>query len=710
MDDGKGGVKHRQQQQQQQQQQQNENSKRRNRKKRPRPRSTQNEKEPSPSSSLSSLLQVSIEGVKEGDGLSSWSVPPALPSNVFQEEPHHPFSKAWSSLGKKKKKKHHGTSQDVWTPTPIQCQAWPILLQAPPPEQPRDNSTTTAATIRTKPVACISCLLGIAPTGSGKTLAYGLPLLYWAAACPMSVGLVGLVLVPTRELALQAEKDLRRSSCRTAVRVMAIYGGVDKSTQQQALFTTTNTLPLVVVATPGRLGDLLRQQQQQQQQQTATKTTHIGGCVFGGLEMLVLDEADRLATHTDMSNQVDEVLSLLQQQQTTNNQMTKRTALFSATFPQQSASKWKAWMNHQPYAMIRVNTVTIGTATRQEEQVQGRENENDKRQSGHKEPKERKGEQEGDDDDDNNNNDEATTDDVENRSNRNKKQRREPSGPMDLARIPDRVSQILNVCASHKKPRKLVTTLQKIYQQRQGRRRRHKPLCLVFFGRIKTLRYVLRMLQKDPLPVIGTSVAEWHSHLPQTQREKVLMNFRCGKTPLLLATDVAARGLHVSNLEFVINYDFPTSLEQYVHRCGRVGRGQQQQQQQQQQHDQTSSPGSSNQAVVYSFFTRDFKPMAPNVLSLLRQTNAYVDPNLLALVDGGGGKNGPKRGKKKSNKEESLPKKLKKPSGEDNGVEEGEQDNDWDDGQFASLDPNRILLQRASHVSDASSVSSSEEE
>ena len=114
---------------------------------------------------------------------------------------------------------------------------------------------------------------------------------------------------------------------------------------------------------------------------------------------------------------------------------------------------------------------------------------------------------------------------------------------------------------------------------------------------------------------------------------------------------------------------------------------------------------------MYSFFTRDFKPMAPNVLSLLRQTNAYVDPNLLALVDGGDGKNNPKRGKKKSNKEEPLQKKLKKPNGEDNnGVEQEEKDNDWDDGQFASLDPNRILLQRASHVSDASSVSSSEED
>merc|ERR1712238_468726 len=96
---------------------------------------------------------------------------------------------------------------------------------------------------------------------------------------------------------------------------------------------------------------------------------------------------------------------------------------------------------------------------------------------------------------------------------------------------------------------------------------RHRPLTMIFFSTIKTLKYVAKLLQGE-----NWMLAEFHSQLPQNIRERALYDFKAGKKPLLLATDMAARGIHIKNLEVVINYDFPTSLEQYVHRCGRAGR------------------------------------------------------------------------------------------------------------------------------------------
>ena len=80
----------------------------------------------------------------------------------------------------------------------------------------------------------------------------------------------------------------------------------------------------------------------------------------------------------------------------------------------------------------------------------------------------------------------------------------------------------------------------------------------------------------------------------------------------MLATDVAARGFHISNIRTSINYDMPSSLGEYVHRCGRAGR------------DKTP-------ATVYSFFKREMKGMAPDLIDLLKSSGAWIDPNLLEL-------------------------------------------------------------------------------
>jgi len=166
-----------------------------------------------------------------------------------------------------------------------------------------------------------------------------------------------------------------------------------------------------------------------------------------------------------------------------------------------------------------------------------------------------------------------------------------------------------------------------------------------------------------------------------------------------LATDVAARGIHVKNVEYVINYDFPGSLEQYVHRCGRAGRSKVSGRT---EDDKTEKPPN---ATVYSFFHRELAPMASDVIDLLRSCNAWVDPNLMALVPGstnqGEGiskRKRRKRDKSNTNGSDAIgdnspnAKKMKNSDADGGDVMEDSED------EFPDLVPNRIVLKRASHV------------
>ena len=103
------------------------------------------------------------------------------------------------------------------------------------------------------------------------------------------------------------------------------------------------------------------------------------------------------------------------------------------------------------------------------------------------------------------------------------------------------------------------------------------------------------------------------SILSQPERQRTLNEFRCGKNPILIATDVAGRGLDIRGLEYVINYDFPTQLQTYVHRVGRTGR-----------------QGASGYA--YSFLGRHFGNIAPEIVALLESTEQWIDPNLKKLA------------------------------------------------------------------------------
>ena len=165
-----------------------------------------------------------------------------------------------------------------------------------------------------------------------------------------------------------------------------------------------------------------------------------------------------------------------------------------------------------------------------------------------------------------------------------------------------------------------------------------------------------------------------------------VLNFKSCKTPTMLATDVAARGFHISNIRTSINYDMPSSLGEYVHRCGRAGRD-------------------KEPAAVYSFFNREMKGMAPDLIDLLKSSGAWIDPNLLALVPGGTQGNETKRKKRRRHikSDEAI---AGAATSEKTNNDEGENGEDID--EFSQLFGNRIVLKRAPHVSDFEDSSSEE--
>lgn len=528
---------------------------------------------------------------------ASNSIPAAFDATILQQETKDDrisvLQTCWKRVEARKSKT---ANAQKLTPTSIQLQSWPIFCHSK------------------------LDLIGIAATGSGKTLAYGLGM---AVLAPQKgfKGVYGLVLVPTRELAQQVEREIKHAV--KHVQVLTIYGGVDRSAQLDALLDNTKHKPKIVTATPGRLVDLWKDCTGQLQ----------------NIQMIVLDEADRMASNLDMARQVDQIFNFIDKK--------PRVCLYSATMPRSVREKWRDWI-HKPTAIIKVDTMTVGKDETVEEGVIALAESSAAEHNG---------------------------DAAEEKE--DSKPTKRPRQSIETAQVPAHVTQILHVCSAHKKPKKLLSTIAKIRKDDLGSRQR--GLCLVFFSRIKTLQYMNKLLAKE-----GIVCAELHSQMKQEARERTLNNFRAGKIDTLLASDIAARGIHVNNVLYVINYDFPTSLEQYVHRCGRAGRNQ----------VTGSEQSKMNKAsTVYSFFTREMEPMANDVLTLLQDNKAWIDPNLLELA--GQSEGGGKRSKrKKVTRETAMENKT--------SDEHSNDYDDWDDGQFASLNPNRIVLKRASYVSDAS--------
>ncbi|GAX80336.1 hypothetical protein CEUSTIGMA_g7774.t1 [Chlamydomonas eustigma] len=169
------------------------------------------------------------------------------------------------------------------------------------------------------------------------------------------------------------------------------------------------------------------------------------------------------------------------------------------------------------------------------------------------------------------------------------------------------ITQVVQVCAEHKKPGKLLRHLASI--KAASATMRNPPRVLVFANRIKTVRFVHETLVKEEYRAVML-----HGQRSQTEREEALRDFKSGKCQVLVATDVAARGLDIKALPYVVNYDFPPSLETYIHRVGRTGR--------------IASDGHA-----FSFFTRNLAKIAGPLVDLLNAHSQAIDPNLVQLAE-----------------------------------------------------------------------------
>ncbi|WP_121194041.1 DEAD/DEAH box helicase [Motilibacter peucedani] len=313
----------------------------------------------------------------------------------------------------------------------------------------------------TLPVALAgSDIIGQAKTGTGKTLGFGIPLLQRVVAPGDDATSEApgkpqaLVVVPTRELAVQVAKDIDLAGGARGVRVLQVYGGRAYEPQVEALRKGVE----IVVGTPGRLLDLAKQ----------------GHLDLSFVSMLVLDEADEMLDLGFLPD-VERILA--------QTRASRQTMLFSATMPGAVVSLARQYMT-QPTHINAVNP----------------------------------------DDED------AT-----------------------VANIEQHVFQ----AHALDKPEVLARLL-----QAEGR-----GLVMIF---TRTKRAAARV--SDDLAERGFAAAAVHGDLGQGAREQALRAFRNGKVDVLVATDVAARGIDVEGVTHVVNYECPDDEKTYLHRIGRTGR------------------------------------------------------------------------------------------------------------------------------------------
>jgi superfamily II DNA/RNA helicase len=297
-------------------------------------------------------------------------------------------------------------------------------------------------------------VIGQARTGTGKTFAFGIALLgrLLSGARPARAAPRSLVVVPTRELALQVADDLRLAARRTDISVVTVYGGRAYEPQIDAL-----TGADLVVGTPGRLLDLERQ----------------GHLRLGSVQALVLDEADKMLDLGFLPD-VERILARTPRQ--------RQTMLFSATMPGEIVTLARRHLSRPIHV----------------------------RAEGHDEP----------------------------------------------SLVP---STAQHVFRTHRLDK---TEILARVLQAEGR-----GLTMVFCRTKRTADQLAAGLSAR-----GFAVAAVHGDLGQAQRERAMRAFRSGKIDVLVATDVAARGLDVDDVTHVVNYECPEDEKAYLHRIGRTGR------------------------------------------------------------------------------------------------------------------------------------------
>jgi ATP-dependent RNA helicase DeaD len=304
------------------------------------------------------------------------------------------------------------------------------------------------------PLLAGSDLIGQAATGTGKTAAFALPILQRLLGGGGQTGPLALVLVPTRELAVQVSEAMRRYGQDSGARVLPVYGGEPIGRQLGALKRGVD----VVVATPGRAIDHVNR----------------GTLKLSGLEVVVLDEADEMLD-MGFAEDIEEILG--------NTPGNRQTALFSATMPPRIDSMVRRHLRNPVRVELgrQASASADGLLVRQTAYVVPR---------GHK--------------------------------------------PAALGRVLDLEAPTAAVvfCRTRDEVDQLTETL-------NGRGYRAEAL---------------------------------HGGMDQQHRDRVMGRLRAGSLDLLVATDVAARGLDIDQLTHVVNYDVPSAPESYVHRIGRVGR------------------------------------------------------------------------------------------------------------------------------------------
>jgi ATP-dependent RNA helicase DeaD len=318
-------------------------------------------------------------------------------------------------------------------PSPIQAESIPTLVEG------RD-------------------LLGQAATGTGKTAAFALPMLERMAELRAGRGRgdapFGLVLAPTRELALQVSEAVTRYGAGLGARVLTVYGGAPVGPQWKALQQGVD----VVVATPGRAIDLMNR----------------GALRLDELEVVVLDEADEML---DMGF-VEDIETLLDA-----TPDTRQAVLFSATMPHRIEALAQKYLHEPVTVRIRREEVPEGAA-----------------------PKVRQ--------------------------------------------------------TAYLVPRTHTTAaLGRVLEA-------ERPKAAIVFCRTRLDVDAVT----ETLTGRGLRAEALHGGMDQEHRTRVVERLRSGRTELLVATDVAARGLDIDLLTHVVNHDVPQSSEAYVHRIGRVGR------------------------------------------------------------------------------------------------------------------------------------------
>ncbi len=317
-------------------------------------------------------------------------------------------------------------------PTPIQAQAIPLVLQG------RD-------------------LMAGAQTGTGKTAAFALPviqkLLPFASTStsPARHAVRALILVPTRELAVQVEASVKAYAQHTHLRSLVVFGGVDIRTQTPHLKTGVE----ILVATPGRLLDHIEMKSVQLNQ----------------VQMLVLDEADRMLDMGFMPD-LKRILALLPK--------TRQNLMFSATFSAEIKKLSAEFLNDPTLIEVARSNATA-----------------------------------------------------------------------------ENVTQKVYLVAHEDKHALLAQLL----------RGNDATQAIVFTKTKLTASRLARQLQRE-----GVAADAIHGDKSQLERMQALEAFKQGKVTVLIATDVAARGLDIDHLPMVINYEIPHAPEDYVHRIGRTGR------------------------------------------------------------------------------------------------------------------------------------------